>query len=285
MSFQTLVSAGQLRDMIDAGSVLVIDCGFDLAAPDAGLAAFQAGHVTGARYLHLDDDLAAPAGPGGRHPLPDPDIFAATLRRIGLNAGQQVVAYDEAGGAYAARLWWLLRWLGHDAVALLDGGKQAWVAAGHALEHGEAPVAPGDFLAAVPDAGQVVDADAVVANLAEQALLVVDARTPERFAGQPNPLDPVAGHIPGARNRFFKDNLDADGRFKSPTQLAADFTMVFGDRPADQVVLQCGSGVTACHNAFALAVAGLPGARLYPGSWSEWIQDPSRPVECTSGAA
>lgn len=283
MPFETLVSAEQLRHLIDDGSVLVVDCTFDLTEPTAGRLAFEAGHIPGARYLHLDDDLAGPAGSGGRHPLPDPQLFAATLRRIGLRAGQQVVAYDEAGGAFAARLWWLLRWIGHKSVALLDGGKPSWIADGYSLEKGSTPVEPSDFTVTATAIDQVIDADTLLANLSTRDLLVVDARTPERFAGVPNALDPVAGHIPGARNRFFKDNLGADGRFKSPIALAAEFHAVFDGVPPEQVVLQCGSGVTACHNAFALALAGLSGARLYPGSWSEWIGDANRPVETGPG--
>jgi thiosulfate/3-mercaptopyruvate sulfurtransferase len=276
MSFKTLIDATALAAI--AEDVLIVDCGFDLGDPEAGRRAYQAGHLPGARYLHLDHDLAGPmSGTNGRHPLPDRETFAATLRAIGLRQGQQVVAYDAQGGPYAARLWWLLRWAGHEAVAVLDGGVQAWVAAGFALETDEPVVTPGDFVAASPKVGSV-DATSVVANIDAPAFLVVDARTPERFRGDPNPLDPVAGHIPGAANRFFKDNLGPDGRFKPAADLAADFGAVLGSTLPADAVMQCGSGVTACHNLLAMEVAGLSGARLYPGSWSEWIADPSRPV-------
>lgn len=278
--FTTLISVESLRPLLASGDIALFDCRFDLADPQAGGAAWRVGHIPGARYLHLDHDLAGPTtGRNGRHPLPDPEAFAATLRAAGVKAGQQVVAYDDAGGPYAARLWWLLGWLGHREVAVLDGGLQAWTASGGVLETGTAPAAtPGDFAAAKPDPAATVDAAAVRANIDDPALLVVDARTPERFRGDPNPMDPVSGHIPGATNRFFKDNLSPDGRFKASETLAAEWGTVLGDQPPRATVLQCGSGVTACHNALALAVAGLPGARLYPGSWSEWITDPERPV-------
>lgn len=280
MSFTTLIDAAALRALVEAGDAIVVDCRFDLADPAAGRTGYLAGHVPGARYLHLDEDLSGPAtGRNGRHPLPDPQAFAETLRGIGLRTGQQLVAYDDAGGPYAARLWWLARWIGHEAVAVLDGGLQAWIAAGGALEPGAASVGQaGDVAIRMPDSAATIDAAGVRENIEHAALLVVDARAPERFRGDPNPMDPVAGHIPGAANRFFKDNLDADGRFKTPDALAADWHAVLGDRPASVSVMQCGSGVTACHNLLALAVAGMPGAKLYPGSWSEWIADPSRPV-------
>lgn len=279
MHHSHLIDTDTLSTLIADEAVMIFDCGFDLADPAAGEAAYRAGHLPGARYLHLDQHLSGPTtGENGRHPLPDPEVFAEAMRRAGVRRGQQVVAYDAAGGAYAARLWWLLRWVGHDAVAVLDGGLQAWLAAGGALEAGERMArVPGDFRAA-PSAKAIVDAAEVSANLQTSDFLVVDARTPDRFAGDPNPLDPVAGRIPGAVNRFFKDNLAADGRFKAPDVLAAEWRGVLGERPAAEAVMQCGSGVTACHNLLALAVAGMEGARLYPGSWSEWITDPARPV-------
>jgi thiosulfate/3-mercaptopyruvate sulfurtransferase len=280
MTYRTLVSVADLQRLMASRDVLVVDCGFDLGDPDAGEKAWREGHIPGARYLHLDRDLSGPAtGHNGRHPLPDPQAFAATLRAKGLRAGQQVVAYDGQGGFYAARLWWMLRWIGHAAVAVLDGGRQAWADAGGAVETG-APAGgePGDFLGMVPDPAATVDAAAVLDNIAHPAFLLVDARTAARFAGAPDPLDAVAGHIPGATNRFFKDNLGPDGRFKAPGQLASEWRAVLGGMPADRSVMQCGSGVTACHNLLALEVAGLTGAKLYPGSWSEWVADPARPV-------
>ncbi|MFD2134803.1 sulfurtransferase [Novosphingobium resinovorum] len=201
--------------------------------------------------------------------------MAAWLRAQGLRKDQQVVAYDSNGGAWAARLWWLLRWLGHAPVAVLDGGKPAWVDAGLPLETGTPPRRIGDFEPGAQLVPAPVTAAQVLTNIQTGAAQVLDARDPSRFAGTRNPLDPVAGHIPGARNRFFRDNLGADGRFRPAEDLAADFSALLGEAAA---ILQCGSGVTACHNALAMAVAGMPAGRLYPGSWSEWIADPARPV-------
>jgi thiosulfate/3-mercaptopyruvate sulfurtransferase len=281
MIYQTIIGAEPLRDRIAAGAVLVLDCEFDLGDPDRGRAVYQEGHLPGARHVDLERDLSGTVtGSNGRHPLPSRDGFAATLRRLGLRAGQQVVAYDGNGGFYAARLWWMLRWLGHAPVAVLDGGRQAWVEAGLPLEAGEPGAASdGDFVAGPSLVGEPVGVEDVLANLTSGALQVIDARDAARFGGAPHPLDTVFGHIPGARNRFFRDNLDANGRFRSPEALAGDFASVLAGKPAVQAVLQCGSGVTACHNALAMEIAGLKGARLYPGSWSEWTSDPARPVE------
>ncbi|HUD27265.1 MAG TPA: sulfurtransferase [Novosphingobium sp.] len=278
MVHETLIGVDALRDLLASGSeVLVLDCEFDLGAPDAGQAIYARGHIPGARYAHLDHDLASPPdGGNGRHPLPAPVAISAWLRAQGLRKGQQVVAYDGSGGAWAARAWWLLRWLGHAPVAVLDGGKAAWVAAGLPLEAGTPPrAASGDFEAGPSLVPAPVTAAEVLANIATGDAQVLDARDPSRFAGNPNPLDPIAGHIPGARNRFFRDNLGPDGLFRSADDLAAQFAALLEDTPA---ILQCGSGVTACHNALAMAVAGLPAGRVYPGSWSEWIADPARPV-------
>lgn len=277
---KTIITADALRTMQDAGEVAILECSFDLADTEAGRLEFAHGHIPGACYLHLDEDLSAPASKSrGRHPLPEPETLAEALRAAGVKAGEQVVAYDIQGGPYAARLWWMLRWLGHEAVAVLDGGKAAWIAAGLPVEVGQGTHRErGDFAVVSVDATRAVDADQVLANIGDPHSLVVDARSPERFRGEPNALDPVAGHIPGARNRFFKDNLDADGRFKPAEQLRAEFAAVLGSHAPGEVVLQCGSGVTACHNALAMEIAGLEGARLYPGSWSQWIADPARPV-------
>src|SRR3569623_155627 len=266
--FDTLIEPAQLAALLDSDDVVLFDCGFELGKPDAGYAAFVESHLPGARYLHLDHDLAAaPGGDNGRQPLPDPATFAAVMRANGLDQGQQVVAYDASGGPYAARLWWLLRWLGHDRVAVLNGGRKAWVEAGGAMQSGAAAeVAPGNFTAA-PQDGWTVTAAKVEANIAAPSFTVVDARSASRFAGEPNPMDPVAGHIPGARNRFYGDNLDAEGRFKPAELLDTEFAAAVGDVPAADLVLQCGSGVTACHNLLALEVAGRAGARLYPGCW------------------
>lgn len=279
MVYETLIGPTALAGLIEAGEVALFDCSFDLADSAAGHRAFRAGHLPGAHYLHLDRDLAGrPDGRNGRHPLPDPHAFAASLRACGLHLGRQVIAYDSSGGVYAARLWWMLRWIGHRAVAILDGGTQAWTAAGRPLEHGDAPpAAPGDFVAHPVDPAATVTAADVLADLGSPSRLIIDARAPQRFRGEPNPLDPVAGHIPGARNRYFADNL-MEGRFKPADLLAEAFAPLLPASPDREIILQCGSGVTACHNALALEIAGIRGAKLYPGSWSEWIADPDRPV-------
>jgi thiosulfate/3-mercaptopyruvate sulfurtransferase len=280
--FTTLISSQDLRALReDSGRhSVVIDCGFDLANAAAGREAYHVGHLPGAFYLHLDNELSGEkTGSNGRHPLPDPNTLVARLRALGVNEDTQVIAYDAQGGMYAARAWWLLRWLGHAAVAVLDGGKNAWVAASLPLEAGNTPdpETPGRLtrkasLVATADAG------AVLANLANPTRLLVDARAADRFRGENETLDPVGGHIPGAVNRFFKDNLEGNGSFKPAAVLKQEFGQVLGGTPASQAIMQCGSGVTACHNLLALEVAGLPGAALYPGSWSEWCADPARPV-------
>ena len=278
--YTTLISAANLAERLTAapGSVFVIDCRFDLADTEAGEKAYAAAHLSGAQYLHLDRDLSsAKTGTNGRHPLPDRSKLAAMLAARGLKQGQQVVAYDAQGGMYAARAWWLLRWLGHDAVALLDGGLQAWEAAGHPLTQDVAPHSPGDFKAAAPLA-VTFDVQAVERNLGTHERVVIDARAADRYRGENETLDPVGGHIPGALNRFFKDNFTADGRFKPAHSLREEFQALVPGIAPDHVVLQCGSGVTACVNALAMEVAGLHGAALYAGSWSEWASNPARPV-------
>lgn len=278
--YTTLILAVNLAERLASApeSVLVFDCSFDLANPDAGQKAYAGGHIPGAHYLHLERDLSgAKTGKNGRHPLPDRAALVDTLASHGLMQGQQVVAYDAQGGMFAARLWWLLRWLGHDSVALLDGGLQAWQGAGYALETEPAGRKQGNFKAGAPLA-VTVDAHALEQNLATHERLVVDARSPDRYRGENETIDPVAGHIPGAVNRFFKDNLGSDGRFKPAHTLRDEFKAVVGSTQPEHVVLQCGSGATACHNALAMEIAGLHGAALYPGSWSEWCADPSRPI-------
>ncbi|HEX6017547.1 MAG TPA: sulfurtransferase [Burkholderiaceae bacterium] len=273
---RTLISAESLLALLAAAKPCVLlDCGFDLADPAAGARAFAQGHLPGARYADLDNDLSAPRnGRNGRHPLPTREVFAATVARWGVRPGVPVVCYDDQGGPYAARAWWMLRWLGHDEVAVLDGGRAAWLGAGGRLD--AAPAAAPDSAAPYPlsDATMPsVPTESLLALLGK--LTVLDARSAERFRGEVEPLDPVAGRIPGARNRFHKDNLRPDGRFRSATELRAAFE-VFGEPTA--CVHQCGSGVTACHNLLAMEYAGLTGSALYPGSWSEWCADPSRPV-------
>jgi len=276
MVYRTLISAAELQALQGRTQPLVLlDCSFDLADPAAGERGFAAAHLPGAVYAHLDRDLSgAKTGRNGRHPLPERATFAATAGAWGIAPGVQVVAYDSQGAPYAARAWWLLRWLGHDAVAVLDGGVAAWQAAGGTLTSGAArPTALPPYPAGAP-AMPTVEADALLAVLGRVRL--IDARAAERFRGDVEPLDPVAGHIPGATLRFFKDNLLPDGRFKPAEQLREAFSAY--TTPAADVVHHCGSGVTACHNLLAMAHAGLEGSRLYPGSWSEWCADPARPV-------
>ena len=287
-TLQTLISAEALLALLaDGTAVVIIDTGFDLADPQAGERAWRDAHVPGSRYLHLDRDLAgAKAGPSGvfcgRHPLPERADFAATLARCGITPATQVVALDRQGGMYAARLWWMLRWMGHADVAVLDGGMAAWVAAGGALVSAAPASAPVSIPAAAPpypdrpSLATSITIDDLALQLGRVRL--IDARAGERFRGEVEPLDAIAGHIPGALNRFFKDNLGADGRFKSAAELRADFAPLLGAESAPQVVHQCGSGVTACHNLLAMEHAGLAGSALYVGSWSEWSSQPSRPV-------
>jgi thiosulfate/3-mercaptopyruvate sulfurtransferase len=276
-----LLSAAALQQALlspDA-DLLLLDCSFDLGDPSAGLRAYTAGHLPGALYVSLDETLSgAKTGRTGRHPLPERGVFVQDMAALGMNAGTQVVAYDNAGGMYAARLWWMLRWAGHASVAVLDGGLAAWKAANGAIETGaRAARAPGNF-ALRASLASTVAYDDVLANLASGARLVVDARAPDRFRGENETLDPIGGHIPGAVNRLFRNNLAADGRFKSADELHAEFAELTGGRVPAELISQCGSGVTACHNLLAMEVAGIRGAALYPGSWSEWCAQPAAPI-------
>lgn len=274
-----LVTADALAARLRDDPPVLFDCRFDLLEPGAGRAAWRAGHVPGAVHADLDRDLAGPVtATSGRHPLPAADAFARFLAGAGWSPGRDIVAYDAQGGAFAARLWWLMRYFGHDCVRLLDGGWPAWLASGLPVAEGETDPVPATPVTLAPDAAQVLDAGQVVAGLEAGTLVLLDARDAERYAGRTETIDPVAGHVPGARNRPFARSLSSDGRFAEAGDLRADFeARLEGAAPGD-VVHMCGSGVTACHNLFAMERAGLPGSRLYPGSWSEWIRDPSRPV-------
>lgn len=286
MTFTTpLISAEALQTLLNKEAnathqPLIFDCSFDLMDPSAGARAHADAHLPGARYLHLEHDLSGPkssAGPreGGRHPLPDRQAFAVRLGQWGVTPGRAVVVYDAQGAAYAARAWWLMRWLGHTQVSVLDGGLQAWQAAGGQVQTGTlAPTGPEATYPAGPAGMKTVGADDLLKH--PERWTVVDARAPERYRGEVEPLDSRAGHIPGALNLFFKDNLGSDGRFLPKDALADRFATLTGN--LDRVVNQCGSGVTACHNILAMVAAGLGDAALYPGSWSEWSADPDRPV-------
>ncbi len=276
--FNTLIATPDLEARLASPDLVVVDVRHDLVRAAAwGEDQYRQAHVPGARFAHLDRDLSASKSESnGRHPLPSPARCAALFGRLGIDATKQVVAHDQNNGAFASRLWWMLRWLGHDSVAVLDGGYDKWTREGRPV-NADTPTSRTTTFA-IRDTASAVDARAIEASLGSGSLLVVDARAPERYRGDVEPLDPVAGHIPGAVNRPFAQNLAADGTFKSHDALRAEFDELLGGRPLAEVVNQCGSGVTACHNLLAMEVAGLAGARLYPGSWSEWCADPARPV-------
>ena len=276
-----LISATELRDLLARRpETVLLDCSFDLADPADGERAYAEGHLPGARYAHLDRDLSAPkTGRNGRHPLRDRAAYAAWIGSVGITPTTPVVAYDRQGSMFAVRAWWVLRWLGHDEVAVLDGGLPAWQATGGALSTETPAVPPAAPYPDLPPAMPRIDAAQLQQRLRE--VLILDARAPERYRGDVEPLDAVAGHIPGAVNRFFKDNLQPDGRFKPADELKREFDALLTDER--QVVHSCGSGVTACHNLLAMEVAGFGRSRLYAGSWSEWCSDPSRPM--VQGAA
>lgn len=278
MFFTTLVSVSDLAAHLGDPDWIVCDCRHDLADTASGRRAYARSHVPGARFVHLDEDLSGSrTGKNGRHPLPDPETFRKRLGALGIDNSKQIVAYDASGGCYAARLWWMLRWLGHDRAAVLDGGWEAWVQAGQSLSADQPAIKPATFTGRVIPR-LAVDAAYVAAHLNQTAICVLDARSAERFRGVNETLDPVGGHIPGAVNRFFKHNLDSTGCFKPAAELKEEFSDLVGARRPENILHQCGSGVTACHNLLAMEIAGLPGSRLYPGSWSEWCADPSRPV-------
>lgn len=278
MAYTTVISADDLSSHIEDNNWVVVDCRFTLTDPGAGQRAYDEGHIPGARYMHLDDDLAAPVtSKTGRHPLPDPDTLAKKLGALGINNNTQVVVYDDVFGAMASRLWWLLRWLGHDKVALLDGGLPAWVRKKFPLNTDVPAVKKSTFTPSVR-ADMVVDMPTMEAIVESRENLIVDARAEERFTGEVEPLDKVAGHIPGAVNLPYEDNLDLDGTFMSKDEMFELYKDLLGDRKGDEVVMMCGSGVTACHNLVAMEIAGLTGPRLYAGSWSEWITDPKNPI-------
>jgi len=281
MSLDTIVSCAELATRLDDPDWRIFDCRFDLAAPARGELAHAETHLPDAFYAHLDRDLSDPITPqSGRHPLPDPDRLCDWLGGHGVSRDTQVVVYDDTGGTMAVRLWWLLRWLGHDRVAILDGGWQAWLQAGLPLQTSPPGAVEAATFEGSPDRQQVVTTETLNRQLQEggDALQLMDARTAERFRGEAEPIDPVAGHIPGAMNLPLQDNLNQDGCFKSKEALRALYTRALAGRHPDSVVAMCGSGVTACHNLLAMELAGLHGGRLYAGSWSEWIRDPLRPV-------
>jgi len=272
--FTTLISTEQLQGRIE--QVIPVDCRFDLLDPDAGRRQYAQGHLPGAVYAHLDEALSGPLGPAtGRHPLPAPAELARHLGNWGIGNDSQVVAYDDHGGAYAARLWWLLRWLGHQKVAVLDGGFSAWRRAGAPLESGLPETRARRFKSS-PRRDLYLDTAQLTRALARGGLTLIDVRDAIRFSGQTEPLDSVAGHIPGAINVPYSENLREDGRFRCAQDLERLYRPLVPD--PQSACGMCGSGVTACQSLLAMELAGMPGVKLYAGSWSEWIRDPARPV-------
>jgi len=274
-----LLSVQELHTAQDREQCVIFDCRFVLSEPGSGFEKFLKSHIPGAVYAHLDDDLAGPVtSDSGRHPLPDADKFAEFLGRSGWQPGTMLVVYDDAGGAIAGRLWWLMKYFGHDCAALLDGGIAAWKTAGYTLESG--PVSPVSRPAAnlIACNEMVISTSEIIEGLHDDTIKLVDARAPKRFNGELEAIDSVAGHIPGAVNYPFDANLYPDGIFRSVEQLKNGMLALAGNHDARDLVHMCGSGVTACHNIFATELAGLEGSKLYVGSWSEWIRDPSRPV-------
>jgi thiosulfate/3-mercaptopyruvate sulfurtransferase len=277
-SFTTLIPAAALAPHLADPGWRIVDVRHDLMDPQAGPRAYAAGHIPGAVFASIDDDLSGiKTGRNGRHPLPERAGLVRRFRAWGIDNGTQLVAYDAQGGQFAVRLWWLARWLGHSKVALLDGGWPAWLAHGGAST-AAVPTPPAGSFEPGNSLVRIATADDVLASRGQRDTLLVDVRAPERYEGKSEPIDPVAGHIPGAVNRFWQSNLGADSRFKSPSQLRSELTQLLNGRTPENVIAQCGSGVTGCHLLLAMEVAGLPGGALYAGSWSEWIADPSRPV-------
>jgi thiosulfate/3-mercaptopyruvate sulfurtransferase len=273
-----LVTTGELAEHLDDPRWVVFDVRHDLADVEKGRRAYAQAHIPGAYFLHMDEDLSGPKdGTNGRHPLPDVRALASKLNQCGVARDTQVVVYDDASGSFAVRLWWMLRWLGHEHVAVLDGGFPLWTKEGRPVDDAT-PAPRGGRFSPRPDLGASVDAHYVQRTRDDPQVKLVDARTPDRYAGRVEPIDPVAGHVPGAINRFWQANLRADGRFKPAHELRDEFRRLLGETNAVNVVHMCGSGVTACHNLFAMTLAGLPGGRLYPGSWSEWCADATRPI-------
>ena len=283
MRFSTVVSTDLLAQHLDDPDWIIFDCRFTLSNTGAGAAAYRQGHIPGARYVHLDDDMSSVVTPtSGRHPLPDVKLFSEKLSRWGVDSSKQVVVYDDSFGSMAVKMWWLLRWLGHDQVALLDGGLPKWLKEKRPVTTVLPQISPAKFVVQLHKEMQASVAEVEQARQ-ERCRLVIDARPEQRFAGEREPLDRVAGHIPGAINWVFEENLDFDGTYLSADELReAYLNLLHGVKP-EQVIHTCGSGVTACHNMLAMEIAGLPSGKLFAGSWSEWITDPSRPIATGEG--
>lgn len=284
MNYTTLISAENLYPNLDKNNWVIFDCRFSLADADAGGQAYRKGHLVNARYAHLNDDLSSPVTSlTGRHPLPDFSLLAKKLGFWGVNNQSQIVAYDDAGGAFSGRLWWLLRCMGHERVAVLDGGIKYWQRQGYPVTTRLPVIQPASFRVYL-DESQWLNAAQVRDGLAAKRIQLIDARTPERYRGEQEPIDPVAGHVPGALNWPFQFNLNRKGLFLTADELRRQFDQLLGDNPSTQTVHMCGSGVTACHNLLAMEHAGLSGSKLYAGSWSDWITNKNRWVETVDSA-
>ena len=278
----TLISTDVLAEHLENASWLIADCRYSLNDETWGRAQYQTSHLPGAVFVDVAHDLAGErTGTNGRHPLPAVEDMASTFGRLGIAEDVQVIAYDQEAGAFASRLWWMLRYLGHDAVAVLDGGFAKWIREGRPVRGGVETRRPAGFTPRLRSEMRVT-VDETVAHLGDPSALLIDARSPERYAGTPDPLDTIYGHIPGARNRYYRHNVTDAGTMRSGRELRTDFEKILAGNPASQVVMYCGSGITACHNLLAMEHAGLHGARLFAGSWSEWESDPKRPVERSS---
>lgn len=278
MAYQTLISVDAFQQHFNPTTWALIDCSFDLSRPDWGENQYLSGHIPNAIYAHLNLDLSAtPTSNSGRHPLPSKDQVIDAFSRWGISSQTQVIAYDQADGSIAARLWWLLRYHGHHSVAILDGGFAAWLQADFTPQAGPSSPVPSTFIPKL-NASLMADHDFVKKRFGDPAWLFVDARTPQRYRGEIEPIDPVAGRIPGSVNRYYGENLDANGRYKSPGKLHAEWASILQGHDPKQVILYCGSGVTSCANLVAMEHAGLHGSLLYPGSWSQWITDPDLPI-------
>ena len=278
MSYNTIISVQELKDIIDNDNVRVFDCRFSLKDPQGGLKNYQAGHLPNAQFADMDTQLSsAMTESSGRHPLPEVNVFLNQLQEWGINNDTQVVVYDDISGAFAARLWWMMRWLGHENVAVLNGGMKQWTEAGHSLSQDSVEFSKGNFSGSANEEW-LVDIDTVQSELTANQITLIDARAADRFTAKDRKSDPVPGHIPGANNLPFAGNLTKEGLLESPDAIKQRFDSVIQDQPLPKVVNMCGSGVTACHNLLAQAVAGYPPMKIFIGSWSQWIRDSSRPV-------
>lgn len=278
MAYNTLIPAQSLYEHLHEPDWVIVDSRFDLLNPAWGYEDYCRGHIPGAVYAHLDDDLSGPkTDRSGRHPLPEPAEFLQTLERLGISNQSQVVVYDTTSGSFAARLWWMLKYFRHDSVAVLDGGYSAWLENGYPITSGTETRPAGKFSGS-PDESMLVDIQELLRLYQRDDIRLIDARSPERFRGEVEPIDTIAGRIPNSINRFHQDNLDPSGRMKDNASLKREFADLLKGLPPRQAVVYCGSGVTSCHHLLAMEVAGFKGARLYAGSWSEWIRDPQRPI-------